>query len=112
MDNIHGNTEDISNKASGYKVLDHPPENISTLLSIKAPSPFAHVYHHIHSIPRIPIFTSATFDSSPTKAKTLNESQGVMNSEKYPEKTKENAAKKFEALGGEQAFMENNGKGE
>ena len=35
-----------------------------------------------------------------------------MNSDKYPEKTKEKAAEKFEQLGGEQAFMENNGKGE
>ncbi|KAG8533264.1 uncharacterized protein KY384_002047 [Bacidia gigantensis] len=60
MDNIHGNTEDISNKASGYKWGR----------------------------------------------------QGVMNSDKYPEKTKQNAAEKFEALGGEQAFMDNNKKGE
>ena len=35
-----------------------------------------------------------------------------MNSDKYPEKTKQNAAEKFEALGGEQAFMDNNKKGE
>ncbi|MDI1490735.1 MAG: hypothetical protein OHK93_001939 [Ramalina farinacea] len=56
MDNIHGNVEDISNKASGYK--------------------------------------------------------GVMNSDKYPDSTKKNAEAKFNQLGGEQAFMENNGKGE
>lgn len=38
--------------------------------------------------------------------------QGVMNSDKYPESTKKDAAEKFEALGGEQAFLEKNKKGE
>ncbi|KAK4697838.1 hypothetical protein P7C71_g282, partial [Lecanoromycetidae sp. Uapishka_2] len=56
MDNIHGNTEDISNKASGYK---------------------------------------ATISNPNTK-----------------DSTKENAKEMLEKLGGEDAFMKNNGKGE
>ena len=35
-----------------------------------------------------------------------------MNSDKYSESAKKNAAEKFEALGGEQAFLEKNKKGE
>lgn len=35
-----------------------------------------------------------------------------MNSDKYSETAKKNAAEKFKDLGGEQAFMENNNKGE
>ena len=35
-----------------------------------------------------------------------------MNSDKYSETAKENAEAKFEQLGGEQAFMANNKKGE
>lgn len=31
MDNIHGNTEDISNKASGYKVCTFHPTSLSNL---------------------------------------------------------------------------------
>ncbi|KAL9071650.1 MAG: hypothetical protein Q9161_004075 [Pseudevernia consocians] len=56
MDNIHGNVEDISNKASGYK---------------------------------------ATISNPNTK-----------------DSTKENAKEMLEKLGGEDAFMKNNGKGE
>ncbi|MCJ1451653.1 hypothetical protein MMC28_001993 [Mycoblastus sanguinarius] len=56
MDNIHGTTEDISNKASGYK---------------------------------------ATISNPNTK-----------------DSTKKNAKEMFEQLGGEDAFMKNNGKGE
>ncbi|KAM0803987.1 hypothetical protein BDR22DRAFT_886278 [Usnea florida] len=56
MDDIHGNVEDISNKASGYKATMSNP------------------------------------NSKPS--------------------TKENAKEMFEKLGGEDAFMKNNGKGE
>ncbi|KAL9638432.1 MAG: hypothetical protein Q9164_001548 [Protoblastenia rupestris] len=56
MDNIHGNTEDISNKASGYK--------------------------------------------------------STMNNASYPDSTREKAAEQYEKLGGEDAFMKNNNKGE
>ena len=35
-----------------------------------------------------------------------------MNSDKYSETAKKNAEAKFNELGGEQAFMGNNGKGE
>ncbi|KAF6236723.1 hypothetical protein HO173_005014 [Letharia columbiana] len=56
MDNIHGNVEDISNKASGYKAAISNP------------------------------------NTKPS--------------------TKENAKEMLEKLGGEDAFMKNNGKGE
>ncbi|CAF9920379.1 MAG: hypothetical protein ALECFALPRED_001501 [Alectoria fallacina] len=67
MDNIHGNVEDISNKASGYKA------NKSLLLFL----------------------LSAAMSNPNTK-----------------DSTKKNAKESFEQLGGEDAFMKNNGKGE
>ena len=63
MDNIHGTVEDISNKASGYKVrtilstslrpLHNFPSNLSPL---PRPSPFTPLPHHhpLQSIPHQP----------------------------------------------------------
>ena len=79
MDNIHGTTEDISNKASGYKVSHPTPPKLTPQLSqTSSNTPF-----------------QATISNPNTK-----------------DSTKKNAKEMFEQLGGEDAFMKNNGKGE
>lgn len=83
MDNIHGTTEDISNKASGYKV-----RNGGFFQSVFGKSDY----------------TSADVAAAAAKATISNPNT--------KESTKEKAKEMLEKLGGEDAFMKNNKKGE
>lgn len=85
MDDIHGNVEDISNKASGYKVRVSDP-----CLPQQRDAEKADIGGF-----RADCGTQATISNPNTKPST-----------------KENAKEMLEKLGGEDAFMKNNGKGE
>lgn len=96
MDDIHGNVEDISNKASGYKVRKGPPPQSISHLS------------YAHSV--IPL--DATRNKIRVSELTDNCIQATISNPNTKESTKEAAKEKLEQLGGEDAFMKNNGKGE
>lgn len=88
MDNIHGNVEDISNKASGYKVKSSPP----------SPPPL---------LPQ-----SMSESKRDGRSELISWLQATISNPNTKDSTKKNAKEMFDKLGGEDAFMKNNGKGE
>ena len=83
MDNIHGTTEDISNKASGYKVY-----------------------------PTLSTASQSLLSSPQHKLTTSTNHQATISTPNTSESAKQNAKEQLEKLGGEDAFMKNNNKGE
>ena len=95
MDDIHGNVEDISNKASGYKVnKDNPNFPLS--------------------FPFLSFLFAGPLSLSPGYNRTadLRKQQATLSNPNVSEGAKKNAQEMLDKLGGEDAFMKNNGKGE
>ena len=84
MDEIHSNVEDISNKASGYKVNE--------------------------DIPTPPLLFAGPL--SPGYRRADLQTQATLSNPNVSEGAKKNAQEMLGKLGGEDAFMKNNGKGE
>lgn len=98
MDQVHDNPEDISNKASGYKVQLRPRLSFpsSPLLS----SPLLSINAHQKS------------ERERERPLTIPPYQATISNPNVSDSAKKNAEEMLGKLGGEDAFMKNNGKGE
>lgn len=100
MDEVHDNPEDISNKASGYKVQLRP--------RLSVPSP---------PLLSPPLVSSSLRQRTSEKREkerqlTIPPYQATLSNPNVSDSAKKNAEEMLGELGGEDAFMKNNGKGE
>lgn len=108
MDEVHDNPEDISNKASGYKVQ----LVLGYLFSFPSPplpsSP----------LPSSPLLSPPLLSINEEQARererrlTIPPYQATLSNPNVSDSAKKNAEEMLGKLGGEDAFMKNNGKGE
>lgn len=96
MDEVHDNPEDISNKASGYKVQLRPRLSVPLPSSRLLFSPSTHIRR-------------ARERERPL---TIPPYQATLSNPNVSDSAKKNAEEMLGKLGGEDAFMKNNGKGE
>ena len=100
MDEIHSNVEDISNKASGYKVNEDSPR---PPLQLQLP-------HSLVPSPFFPLCRSSL--SRLYIERLIYKHKATLSNPNVSEGAKKNAQEMLGKLGGEDAFMKNNGKGE